>query len=258
MTTADDAGRWPSVITRATALDDLSVRPGRITCDTCGRDATGRIIDAYAGVFSQEAEITDGGGHYIEEIDPSAWTRRLDHLSRSRLGLRDVGVFYHHGMTLYSTPSEIGAHPVGHPMAIRADNHGLLTATHYGTSDHAVRTFTDLTDGNVTGHSWTGRIIQSDPPRIPRAARGGSLPKVRRTELGLAEYGPTPLPFYSGAVLVGQRAAQFGGADPGEETGGGQQPDDDGGAGPVNESTAEVAADIRRRARIALLTGPLR
>lgn len=216
MTAAVDGGRGPAVITRATALDDLSVRAGRITCDTCGRDATGRIIDAYAAVFDQETEIVDGRGHYLESIDPVAWNKRLADVSRSRLGLRDVGVFYHHGMTLMNTPSELGSHPVGHPMTIRADTHGLITSTHYGTSDVAQRTFTDLVEGNLTGHSFTGRIVVSDPPVVPRASRAGGLPRVRLRELGLAEYGPTPLPFYTGAQMVGVRAQTLDQAPPAE------------------------------------------
>lgn len=205
-TTETEGARWPASITRAVALDDMSVRTGEITCDTCGRRATGRVIDAYAGVFNQEAEIFDEGGHYIEEIDPAAWSRRLDHLSRSRGGLRDVAVFYHHGMTLHGTPSELGSHPVGHPMAIRADNHGLFTSTHYGSTDVAERVFTDLIEGNLLGHSFTGGIYRSDPPRVPRRRVGDGLPKVRRLEMGLVEYGPTPTPFYTGAQMVGQRA----------------------------------------------------
>lgn len=252
--TTDDTGAgtdnrrpWPNMITRATALDDLAVRPGRVTCDTCGRDATGRVIDAYAAVFNQEAEIHDEQGHYIEEIDAGAWNKRLSDVSRSRMGLRDIGVFYHHGMTLYSTPSELGSHPVGHPLAIRADGHGLLTSTHYGTSDVAERTFTDLVEGNLTGHSFTGRIFTSDPPRVPRAQRGGSLPKIRRKELGLAEYGPTPIPFYAGAQMVGQRADRLGTAAAGDQGGPDGQP------GPAVLSQADIA----RRIRLARLTGKL-
>ncbi len=240
------------IITRATALDDLSVRSGRVNCDTCGRDATGRVIDAYAGVFGQEAEINDEHGHYVEEIDPAAWNRRLDHIARSKNGLRDVSVFYHHGMTLYSTPSEVGSHPVGHPMAIRADAHGLVTATHYGTSAHAEQTFRDLADGNVTGHSWTGRIVRSD-----KAGRAGALPKVRRLELGLAEYGPTPLPYYEGAQLVGVRATVFGGGAPADADVGVVEPVDDATAAGVTVPGVS-ASDIRRRIRVAQLTGRLR
>lgn len=204
---ADRLDSWPTRITRAFALEDVAVRPGRITCDTCGRDATGRIVDAYAGVFNQDAQIVeDDGRRYIETIDPGAWNRRLENLSRSRTGLKAVGVFYNHAKTLYDTPSESGSHPVGHPMAIRADHYGLLTSTHYGTSPHAQSVLTDLIEGNLSGHSFTGRIYRSDPDRVPRAVRGGSLPKVRRLELGLDEYGATPLPFYEGADTVAVRA----------------------------------------------------
>lgn len=241
MTAAAGTRPWPNVITRAIALDDLGVRPGRITCDTCGRDATGRIVDAYAAVFLTEAEIVDDHGHYVEDIDPGAWNKRLSDLSRARSGLRDVGVFYHHGKTLYDTPSELGSHPVGHPMAIRSDGHGLLTSTHYGTSDVAERTFTDLVEGNLTGHSFTGRIVRSNPERLPRAQRGAALPKVRRLELGLAEYGPTPLPFYEGAQMVGQRADQLGDNDAGERT----------------AHAGLSQADIARKIRLAEITGRL-
>lgn len=235
-----------TTITRATALDDMAVRAGRVTCDTCGRDATGRVIDAYAAVFDQDTEIVDDRGHYIERISPAAWNKRLADISRSKVGLRSVAVFYHHGNTIAGTPSEIGSHPVGHPLAIRADAHGLLTSTHYGTSDHAERTFRDVIDGNATGHSFTGAIFASDPPRVPRVRRGDDLPRVRLLELGLAEYGPTPLPFYEGAQLVGVRA---------------QQLLDQGAADAVEAAVAAgvdldaLAAETRRRIRRARLLG---
>jgi len=220
---------WPSRITRAFALDDVAVRPGRIHCDTCGRDATGRVVDAYAGVFNQETEIVeDDGRRYIESIDPAAWNKRLTDLSRGRSGVAAVSVFYHHGKTLYDTPSESGSHVLGHPLAIRSDHYGLLTSTHYGTTPHADSVFTDLVEGNVRGHSFTGRIFRSDPDRVPRATRGASLPKVRRQELGLDEYGPTPMPFYAGADTVAVR--------------GGSQPEP---AAVVAGSQADIARKIR-------------
>lgn len=206
MSTQTEAGRWPVTIRRSAVIDDAAARPGRIHCDTCGRDATGRVIDAYAGVFGVTVEINDEFGHYTEELMPYAWNKRLADLSRSRQGLRGVGVFANHGMTLHGTPSETGTTPVGHPLSIAIDGHGLLTATHYGTSDVGERAFRSLMDGDVSGHSWTGRLIDSDPPRVPRAVRGAALPHVRRKELGLDEYGPTPIPYYTDAVMVGARA----------------------------------------------------
>lgn len=248
--TADEGDRVTGVIRRATALDDMSVRAGRVRCDTCGNDATGRIIDAYAAVFNQEAEITDDRGHYIEAIDQTAWNKRLADVARSKAGLRSVAVFYNHGMTLHGTPSEIGSHAVGHPMAIRTDAHGLITSTHYGTSDHAERTFRDVVDGNATGHSFTGQIYRSDPVRVPRRRVGEGLPRVRLLELGLTEYGPTPIPFYEGAQLVGQRAQILGAA-----------PTDPDAAEAVDAAVAAgidldaLAAETHRRVRRARLLG---
>jgi phage head maturation protease len=202
---ADDLLVWPTTITRAVALDDASVRSGRITCETCGQDATGRMVDAYAAVFGDPAEIRDEHGHYFEEVDRTAFNKRLADLSRSRAGLRDVGVYYNHAKTLYDTPSEAFSLPIGHPSAIRADGHGLLTSTHY--TSNGERILQGIKDGDLTGHSFTGRIVRSDPQRVPRATRSGDLPRVRRLELGLTEYGPTPLPFYSGAQLVTVRSS---------------------------------------------------
>lgn len=197
----------PEFVTRATVLDDLSVRTGKITCETCGQDATGRMVDAYAAVFGEPTEINDVHGHYIEDLDPTAFNKRLADLSRSRGGLRDVGVFFNHAKTLYDTPSEKFSVPVGHPSVIRVDGHGLLTSTHYTRNGDAI--LQGITDGDFTGHSFTGRIVRRDPQRVPRASRGASLPRVRLLELGLSEYGPTPLPSYDGAQLVGVRSYSF-------------------------------------------------
>lgn len=192
------------LITRSIALDDLSVRPGRVNCETCGQDATGRMVDAYAAAFKQEAEVHDQHGHYIEDIDPAAFNKRLADLSRSRAGLRDVAVFYNHANTVHGTPAAEFSIPVGHPAAIRADGYGLLTSTHYTTNGE--RSLQAIKDGDITGHSFTGRIIRSNPQRMPRVSRSGDLPRVTRLELGLAEYGPSPLAIYKGAELVGVRS----------------------------------------------------
>lgn len=203
---SDDLIAWPSTITRAFAIDDAAVQSGRVTCESCGQDATGRMVDAYAAVFNEPAEIYDDNGHYIEDIDPTAWNKRLADLQRAAAGVRAVSVFYHHGKTLYDTPSEVASVPVGHPSAIRADGRGLLTSTHYSRDPFAERILGGILDGNIGGQSFTGRIIRSDPDRVPRARRGGDLPRVRRLELGLTEYGPTPLPYYAGAATVAVRA----------------------------------------------------
>ena len=67
--------------------------------------------------------------------------------------------------------------------------------------------------GAITAQSFTGAIIRSSP-ELRRGQKyqpqGGQLPRVRRLELGLKEYGPTPFPAYQGAELVGVRMSPLG------------------------------------------------
>jgi phage head maturation protease len=240
---ADDLIPWPNTITRAFAIDDAGVRPGRVSCDTCGRDATGRMVDSYAAVFGVETEIIDERGRYMEELDAAAFNRTIDLISRSKAGLRGIGVFYHHGKTLYDTPSEMGSVPLGHDAAIRADGRGLLASTHYSTNDFAERILQGIKDGDINGNSFTGRIIRSDPDRLPRARRGAPLPKVRRLEMGLSEHGPTPLPFYEDAVPVAIRSQYR--DDPADP------------AGAIEHESVSSQADIARRIRVARHLGRL-
>lgn len=193
------------LIVRTLPLDDMAVRGGRVTCERCGEDATGRMVDAYAAVFNVAAEIHDHEGDYFEEIDPVAFNRTLNN------EIDRVGVYFHHGLTLHGTPSDAGAWPVGHPSAIRTDRRGLLTSTHYSTNDVGERTLALIKEGTVVGQSFSGKIRRSDPQR-PRSGRyrakpDGTLPKVRRMELGLREYGPTPSPAYAQAQILATRAA---------------------------------------------------
>lgn len=246
MTTTEDLA-WPTTITRAFTIDDAGVRPGKVTCDTCGRDATGRMVDSYAAVFGEEALIDDERlGQFVEDIDPRAFNRTIDLISRSAKGLHGVGVYYHHGKTLYDTPSELASVPLGHDSAIRADARGLLTSTHYSRDDFAERILQGVLDGNIPGNSFTGRIMRSDPDRPPRSRRGERPPKVRRLELGLTEHGPTPLPYYTGAELVAVRA----------------QSRDDGQLQEDEElppaAVGITQADIARRIRVARQLGRVR
>ncbi len=195
------------VITRSIALDDMAMRSGRITCDTCHRDATGRMVDAYMARFlPEEAEIHDEHGHYWEGYDPGSWNRRLEHLSRSRAGLLDVGVYYNHAMTIHNTPAEMFSVPLGHPAAIKPDGSGMVTSTHYGTDEFQDRILTGVKEGNIAGQSFTGRIYASDPQRVPRVTRSRDLPHVRRLQMGLTEYGPTPVPYFEGAKTLAVRS----------------------------------------------------
>ena len=243
---------WPATITRAFTIDDAAIRSGRITCESCGQDATGRMVDAYAAVFGEEAEVHDGHGHYLEELDRSVFNKRLADIQRSAAGVRAVNVFYNHAQTMYGSPSEVASVPVGHPAVIRADGRGLLTGTHYSRDPFADRILGGIIDGNITGQSFTGRIIRSDPDRVPRAHRSGSLPKVRRLELGLSEYGPTPQPYYAGALTVAVRA-QLPGQHPDVAAGTAPPPPTGAGAEEPHNRALRSAEDNRRLIRRALL-----
>lgn len=197
---------WPTLITRAFPLADVAVRSGRVTCETCAQDATGRMVDHYVAPFGEQTEVHDGHGDYIEEIDPTAFNKRLADLTRSSMGMRGVGVFYNHAKTLYDTPSELYSVPVGHPAVLRTDGRGLIASTHYSRDPESDRIFQGVADGNITGHSFTGRIVRSNPSRVPRRATSGDLPLVRRLELGLSEYGPTPVPYYTGTPVMAVRS----------------------------------------------------
>lgn len=178
---------------RTWALDDIHI------LRTADGGGDGRTVEAYAAVFDTPAEIRDAHGHYNEVIARTAFNRTLEH------GIDRVGVFYHHGMTLHGTPSDLGAVPIGSPVAIRADAKGLRTVTRYNRSDLADSVLEAIRNGDIKGYSFRGRIFQSSPAKTPRA-RGGQLPTVTRTELGLTEYGPTPSPAYTDAGILAMRS----------------------------------------------------
>lgn len=189
---ADDTSRALSY-QREWALDDIIVRAG----------GDGRTVEAYAAVFDIPAEVRDQHGHYMEVISRSAFNRTLSH------GIGKVGVFYHHGMTLHGTPSDLGAVPIGSPQEITPDGKGLRTITRFNKSQLADSVLESIRNGDITGYSFRGRIVHSSPDRVPAQARNAAmLPTITRTELGLAEYGPTPTPVYAGAGILAVRSAQ--------------------------------------------------
>lgn len=187
----DDTDRSVSMYDRSWGLEDCIIRAG----------GDGRTVEAYAAVFDSPAEIVDRHGHYMEEIDRTAFNRTLSH------GIERVGVFYHHGMTLHGTPSDLGSVPVGRALEIRPDRRGLLTVTRYNRSDLADAVLESIRNGDIRGYSFRGRIIRSNPKRPPRP-KGSQLGVWRHMELGLAEFGPTPSPAYQDAGILALRSAQ--------------------------------------------------
>jgi hypothetical protein len=132
-----------------------------------------------------------------------------------------VKVLYNHGMTINGTPSERFSMPIGVPVDIRAEARGLLTRTRYSETPLADEVLESIRAGSITSQSFTGRIMRSDPQLRAgdrHRPRSGQLTTVRRTELGLREYGPVLWPAYTGAEILGVRMSTPGGAlDPDEE-----------------------------------------
>jgi HK97 family phage prohead protease len=179
----------------------------------------GRTVEAYVAVFDREAEIQDHEGHYKETLERSVFNKAIAD-ARPQGGRQSwrTGVFYNHGMTLFGTPSDRFSVPLGSPRDIRAEERGLLTITRYNETPLADEILEAIRSGDITGHSFAGRIIRSDPRRPPRGGyrrrSDGALPVVRRVEMGLREYGPTPFPAYADAELVGVRSMLTGMALP--------------------------------------------
>ena len=172
------------------------------------RGGDGRTVEAYAAIWDTPAEVTDQHGHYIEEIDRAAFTREL---TRSRpQGGRDYWMtqcFYNHGADLTGKANGLLSVPLGSPLDIKPDGKGLLTVTRYNKSELADSVLEAIRNGDIRAQSFRGRIYKSTPDRVPRA-RDGALPTIRRTELGLSEYGPTPSAVYAGAAILAVRAEQ--------------------------------------------------
>lgn len=184
----------PTTFARTFALDSIEISRAH---------SDGRTVEAYAAVFDTPAEVRDGHGHYTEVISRTAFNKTL----AERAGR--VGVFYNHGYNLHGQPDMLGSVPIGTPVEIRADGRGLYTVTRYNRSPLAESVLEAIKAGDIRGQSFRGRIYQSSPGRVPPRRPGEPLPTITRTELGLTEYGPTPMPVYEGASIMAVRAEQI-------------------------------------------------
>ncbi len=196
-----------SVFLRSYPLEDI-----RILTRAQGNEyAAGRTVEAYAAVFDRKTEIHDGQGHYMETIDRSAFNKAIaDARPQGSRQTWRVGVFYNHGMTIHGTPSDRFSVPLGAPIDIRAEPAGLLTVTRYNNTSLADEILESIRSGDITAQSFTGRIVRSNPDPGRRGyepGRNGQLPNVRRNELGLREYGPTPFAAYVDAGILSVRSA---------------------------------------------------
>jgi phage head maturation protease len=222
------AFRADTVFFRTYELEDIRV------VKRAEGDGSGRLVEAYAAVFNVPAEIRDAEGHYNEENDPTAFNRSIDHAARaSRSPFRCI---YNHGMTIHGTPAERFSIPIGTPEEVRAETRGLLTRTRYNETPLADEVLEAIISGGITAQSYSGRIIRSTPPLRPGdkyRPRGGQLQTVRRLELGLREYGPTPFPAFSGAEILGVRMSTPGSWSPDPDEQEEQDPGTPSGEGPA-------------------------
>jgi HK97 family phage prohead protease len=176
---------------RTFALDDIQIQ----------RSGDGRTVEAYAAVFETPYEVRDVHGHYNEVIDRAAFNRTL-----KGGGAKAICV-YNHGMSLTGQPDALASVPLGTPLEIRADGRGLLTVTRYNRSALADSVLEAIRSGDIRSQSFRGAIYRSDPMgKVPRARAGYPLPTVRRHELGLADYGPTPIPVNAAAEIMAVRS----------------------------------------------------
>lgn len=184
----------PQTYNRTYPLEDIQIR----------RSGDGRTVEAYAACFDSPYEVRDEHGHYNEVINRAAFNRTLS----GGAGQRAM-CLYNHGMTVHGTPDGMASIPLGTPLEIRPDGRGLLTVTRYNRGPFADQVLEAIKDGSIKAQSFRGRIVRSDPAgRLPRTRLGAPLPTVTRYELGLTDYGPTPIPVNSGAEIVAVRSVQ--------------------------------------------------
>jgi HK97 family phage prohead protease len=163
----------------------------------------GRTVEAYAAVFGVRKPINDEHGQYIEEIDKSSFNRTLKNGNAMR-----AMVLYNHGLTVTGgKPDSLAQVPIGKPTDIQVDAKGLKTVARYNKSALADAVLESISNGDITAQSFRGPIYRSDPGRVPRTKPGQALPVIRRTELGLTDFGPTPRACYPEAEITVVRSA---------------------------------------------------
>lgn len=191
-----------TTFTRSFPLEDISIRSG----------GDGRTVDAFTAVFDVESEVHDIHGDYREVNDRAAFNKTVrDNGTR-------FGVFYNHGRDIHGGASDMFSLPLGSPVepprveTLTVDGRsitGLLTVTRYNKTDLAEQVLEGIRSQSIRGYSYSGRFVRSSPDRPRggyRADRSGVLPLVTRHEIAMREYGPTPLPVFEDAAVVGVRS----------------------------------------------------
>jgi HK97 family phage prohead protease len=165
-------------------------------------DGSGRIVESYFAVFAPvRSEVMDQDGHYLEENARSMFTKTL-----AERGL-NIPIFYNHARTIDGTPTGEFSVPIGVPVEIRADERGIFNAVRYLENPLADSILSGIRAGAIKGMSYSGRFIKST--RSYPSGRGrGKLPLIVRQEAAIREFGPTALPQFPEAEILGTRAQQ--------------------------------------------------
>ena len=179
-------------VERAFIMDDMHVRS----------DGSGRIVEAYAAVFNTRTEVMDQDGHYNEELSPSSFTRTLQHR-----GL-NFGVLFNHGRTIDGAPNPAGTMPIGVPLEVKTDEHGVFTATRYLDNPLANSVLDAIKNRALRAQSFSGRFRRS-VRSYPDGRSARALPLITRTEIEMREYGPAVFAAYEGAEILGTRQADL-------------------------------------------------
>lgn len=181
---------------RSFALDDIQILDR-------AKGGDGRTVEAYAAVFNTPKEIHDRNGDYMETIHPTAFNRTLSNGADTR----SLYMFNHGLRVTDGQPDSLAQVPIGSPVSVRADGRGLRTVARLNRSPLAEATLEAVRAGDIKGYSFRGNAYRSDPAKTPRARRGEALPTVTRMELSLADFGPTPTPYYEEAEILAVRSA---------------------------------------------------
>lgn len=174
---------------RAYRIEDMTVRS----------DGSGRVVESYFAVFGVRSEVRDQDGHYWEENARSLFAKTL-----AEQGL-NIPVFYNHARTLDGTPAGELSVPIGVPEGIEVQERGVWNAVRYFEDPFSDRILQAIKNKGIRGMSYSGRYLRS----IKSYPQGRSkLPLIMRQEAALREFGPTPIPQFREAEILGTRAQQ--------------------------------------------------
>lgn len=177
---------------RTFQIEDMTIRS----------DGSGRVVESYFAVFAPvRSEVMDQDGHYLEENAPSLFTKTL-----AERGL-NIPVFYNHARTIDGTPAGELSVPIGVPVEIRVDERGVFNAVRYLENPLADSILDGVRNRAIGGMSYSGRFIKS-AKSWPSGRSRGKLPVIVRQEAAIREFGPTALPQFPEAAILGTRAQQ--------------------------------------------------